>query len=133
MFRIEHLLSNWRSVIPQEIISSDGLFLRFSNMPVHLVMNMYNRYLECLYRIHGIFAFDEMWVNRVRCYLSPLVIETSDDGIDGDIDYSEIDPLPSEWSNCVQHSRLGLELSASSRETEYSVWQVLLLPLEVLD
>lgn len=122
MVRIEYLLSNWRNAIPQEIMYSDGLFRRFSYMPVHLVINMYNRYLECLYRIYGIFAFDEMWINRVRCYLSPSVIVTGDDGIDGEINHGEISPLPNEWSDCVQHTRLGLELSAFGRESEYSVW-----------
>ncbi|KAM0289086.1 hypothetical protein ACHAO9_006306 [Fusarium lateritium] len=122
LFRIENLLSNWRNSIPQALMYSDGLFRRFSHMPIHLVMNMYNRHLECLYRIHGTFAFDETWINRVRSYLSPSVIEMGDDGIDGDINHMEMASLPSEWSDCVQHARLGLELSAFGRETEYSVW-----------
>ncbi|KAF4962576.1 hypothetical protein FSARC_9354 [Fusarium sarcochroum] len=121
-FRIEHLLSNWQTGLPRDLLHPDGLSRRFSRIPVHLVMNMYNRYLECLYRIHGIFAFDETWINRVRCYLSPSVIQTGDDGVDGQIDHREITPLPSDWGDCVEQSRLGLELSAMGRETEYSVW-----------
>lgn len=121
-FHIEILLSNWRSSIPQALMTSDGIFRRLSHTPIHLMMNMYNRHLECLYRIHGVFAFDETWIDRVRCYLSPSCIEISDDGMDGEINHREISPLPDDWSNCVQHSRLGLELSAFGRETEYSVW-----------
>ncbi|KAL6901051.1 fungal-specific transcription factor domain-containing protein [Trichoderma evansii] len=122
LLRIEYLLSNWRNAIPQELKSSDSLLQRFSYLPIHLVMNMYNRHLECLYRIYGIFAFDEAWINRVRCYLSPSVIQSGDDGIDGEINHGEISQLPSKWNDCVHHSRLGLELSVFSRETEYSVW-----------
>ncbi|SCN99274.1 related to transcriptional activator Mut3p [Fusarium fujikuroi] len=120
--RIEQMLSNWRSALPQELLRSDKLFQDFSTISVHLVMNMYNRYLECLYRIHGTFAFDETWIDRARCYLSPTVIPTGDDGIDGKINQKEISPLPSAWSDCVEHSRLGLELAAFGRETEYSTW-----------
>lgn len=124
LFRIEYSLSNWRNAIPQELMISDSLFRRFSPIPIHLITNMYNRYLECLYRIYGMFAFDETWIERVRCYLTPSVIQTNDDGIDGGVNHGEISPLPSEWSDFVQHSRLGLELSAFGRETEYSVWLV---------
>ncbi|KAF5646402.1 dehydrogenase s [Fusarium tjaetaba] len=120
--RIEQLLSNWRIALPQELLRSDKLFQDFSTISFHLVMNMYNRYLECLYRIHGTFAFDEPWINRARCYISPAVIPTGDDGMDGRIDQKEISSLPSAWSDCVAHSRLGLELSAFGRETEYSTW-----------
>lgn len=125
LLRIEYLLSNWRNAIPQELKSSDSLLQQFSYLPIHLIMNMYNRHLECLYRIYGIFAFDEAWINRVRCYLSPSVIQSGDDGIDGEINHGGISPLPNEWNDCVHHSRLGLELSVFSRETEYSVWLVL--------
>jgi len=103
-------------------MTSDGIFRRLSHTPMHLMMNMYNRHLECLYRIHSVFAFDETWIDRVRCYLSPSCIEIGDDGMDGEIKHREISPLPDDWSNCVQHSRLGLELSAFGRETEYSIW-----------
>ncbi|KAM5381561.1 hypothetical protein ACJA88_004636 [Fusarium oxysporum] len=120
--RIEQLLSKWRSALPQELLRSDKLFQDYSTISVHLVMNMYNRYLECLYRIHGTFAFDETWIDRVRRYLSPAVIPTGDAGIDGRINQKEISSLPSAWSDCVEHSRLGLELSAFGRETEYSTW-----------
>lgn len=123
-FRIEYSLSNWRNAIPQELMSSDSLFRRFSPIPIHLITNMYSRFLECLYRMYGIFAFDETWIERVRCYLTPSVIQTDDDGIDSSINHGEISPLPNEWSDCVQHSRLGLELSAFGKETEYSVWLV---------
>ncbi|PNP81159.1 hypothetical protein FNYG_05626 [Fusarium nygamai] len=120
--RIEQLLSNWRSALPLELLLSDKLFQDFSTISVHLVMNMYNRYLECLYRIHGTFAFEETWIERSRCYLSPAVIPTGDDGIDGRINQKEISPLPGAWAECVEHSRLGLEMSAFGRETEYSTW-----------
>ncbi|KAJ4229171.1 hypothetical protein NW759_003893 [Fusarium solani] len=122
--RIEKMLSNWRNAIPAELMHSNGLFKRFSRMPIQLMMNMYNRHLECLYRIHGIFAFDEAWISRIRSYLSATVIELGEDGIDGEVNHSEIAPLPGEWAECVQHCRLGLELSAFGRETEYSVWWV---------
>ncbi|RSL98266.1 hypothetical protein CEP52_010423 [Fusarium oligoseptatum] len=120
--RIELMLANWRDAIPTELLHSEGLFKRFSRMPVQLMMNMYNRYLECLYRIHGIFAFDEAWINRVRGYLSPEVIKLGEDGIDGKVDHSNMPPLPDKWIEDVQYCRLGLELSAFGHETEYSVW-----------
>ncbi|KAM5349476.1 hypothetical protein ACJ41O_005981 [Fusarium nematophilum] len=122
LYGIQNMLSNWRDAIPAELMHSDGLFKRFSRMPIQLMMNMYNRHLECLYRIHGVFAFDEAWISRVRGYMSPTVIELTEDGIDGEVKHSEIIPLPGEWTECVRHCRLGLELSAFARETEYSVW-----------
>ncbi|RSM05394.1 hypothetical protein CDV31_009632 [Fusarium ambrosium] len=73
-------------------------------------------------RIHGIFAFDEAWINRVRGYLSPEVIKLGEDGIDGKVDHSNMPPLPDKWIEDVQYCRLGLELSAFGHETEYSVW-----------
>ncbi|KFH46096.1 putative transcriptional regulatory protein-like protein [Hapsidospora chrysogenum ATCC 11550] len=125
--RIERMLSDWRNGIPAELMHSDGLFRRFSRMPIQLMMNMYNRHLECLYRINGVFAFDEAWISRVRSYLSATVIELGEDGIDGEVNHSEIAPLPGEWAQCVQHCRLGFELSAFGRETEYSVCLIILL------
>ncbi|KAL2692553.1 hypothetical protein Neosp_002963 [[Neocosmospora] mangrovei] len=120
--RIELMLANWRDAIPAELLHSEGLFKRFPRMPAQMMMNMYNRYLECLYRIHGIFAFDEAWINRVRGYLSPAVIEIGEDGIDGRVDHSNMPPLPEKWMEDVQCCRLGLELSVFGHETEYSVW-----------
>ncbi|KAL6359948.1 hypothetical protein LRP88_05644 [Fusarium phalaenopsidis] len=73
-------------------------------------------------KIHGIFAFDEAWINRVRGYLSPAVIKLGEDGIDGKVDHSNMPPLPDKWREDVQCCRLGLELSALGHETEYSVW-----------
>ncbi|KAF5596434.1 transcriptional activator Mut3p [Fusarium subglutinans] len=78
--------------------------------------------LELPEPIHGTFAFDETWIDRARCYLSPAAIPTGDDGIDGRINQKEISSLPSAWTDCVELSRLGLELSAFGRETEYSTW-----------
>ena len=121
---IEQMLSSWRSSIPPELLRSDVLFKCFSPMPIHLVMNMHNRYLECLYRIRGVFAFDEAWVGRVCRYLSPAVIELGEDGVDGEVNHSEIPALPGNWTECVQKCRLGLELSAFGRETEFSIWLV---------
>lgn len=120
--RIQRSLSCWRDAIPAELFRSDRLLNLFSRMPVQLIINMHSRYLECLYRIHGIFAFDEAWISRVRCYLSPTVIEQGENGIDGEVKKSEISPLPDEWGECVQHCRLGLMLSVFGTETEYSIW-----------
>ncbi|KAJ3530324.1 hypothetical protein NM208_g9376 [Fusarium decemcellulare] len=122
MSRIDLMLAGWRDAIPAELLHFDGLFKRFSRMPVQLMMNMYNRYLECLYRIHGIFAFDETWIRRVRGYLSPAVIKLGQDGIDGEINHSNMPPLPDKWVESVRYCRFGLELSAFGHEIEYSVW-----------
>lgn len=119
---IEQMLSNWRSGIPPALLLADVLFESFDRIPIYLMMNMHNRYLECLYRINGNFAFDEAWISRVCQYLRPTVIELGEDGIDGEVDHSEIPPLPEKWAECVQQCRLGLELSAFGRETEYSIW-----------
>ncbi|KAF5624426.1 dehydrogenase s [Fusarium sp. NRRL 52700] len=120
--RIEQLISNWSSALPKEILRSDTLFQYFFTISAHPVMNMYNRYLKCLYRIHGTLAFDETKINRAQCYLSQAVIPTCDNGIDGRINQEEINSLPRAWFDCVEHSRLGLEISAFGRETEYSTW-----------
>lgn len=121
---VEQMLSGWRGSLPPDLLRSDVLFECFSPVQIHLVMNMHNRYLECLYRIRGIFAFDEVWVGRVCLYLSPTVIELGEDGVDGAVDRSEIQALPENWAECVEQCRLGLKLSAFGRETEFSVWLV---------
>ncbi|KAH7152592.1 fungal-specific transcription factor domain-containing protein, partial [Dactylonectria macrodidyma] len=120
--RVKQMICDWRNTIPTELMDSDALLKRFSRMAVQLMMNMYNRHLECVYRVHGIFAFDEAWIHRVRGYLSSSVIELRDGEINSELNHTEIAPLPGEWEACVQHCRLGLELSAFGKETEYSVW-----------
>ncbi|KAM0429229.1 hypothetical protein ACHAPT_006443 [Fusarium lateritium] len=120
--RIQLLLDNWRGTIPAELLHSGSLFERYSRTQIQLMTNLYNRYLECLYRIYGIFAFDEAWIGRVRKYLTADVITLGEDGRDGEVDHSSMSPLPDKWAECVQYCRLGLELSAFGREVEYSAW-----------
>ncbi|KAH6871637.1 hypothetical protein B0T10DRAFT_590847, partial [Thelonectria olida] len=120
--RVEQMLLTWRTGIPAELLTAEGLYRRLSPIPIHLMMNMYNRHLECLFRIHSIFSFDQDWLNRVRCYLSPMVIELREDEVDGEVIHSGLTPLPRGWTECVEYCRLSLEILTSGKQTEYSIW-----------
>ncbi|KAF7549348.1 hypothetical protein G7Z17_g6439 [Cylindrodendrum hubeiense] len=119
---VEQMLFNWRNKIPVELLSADGLSHMISQLPIHLMTSMYNRHLECLFRIHSIFSFDEAWINRVSCYFSPAVIEMREHEVDGELVHSNLTPLPNGWPECVKYCRLSLELSTLGKETEYSQW-----------
>ncbi|RWA06038.1 hypothetical protein EKO27_g9067 [Xylaria grammica] len=108
---VAQMLSEWRGTIPAELLHPGGLFQCFSGTPAFLVMDMYNRHLECLFRIHDIFSFDDSWLGRTHCYLSPAVIELGGDEVDGKLVKSGLAPLPEAWGDCIQYGRTCLELS----------------------
>ncbi|KAH7123007.1 hypothetical protein EDB81DRAFT_847312 [Dactylonectria macrodidyma] len=121
--RIAAMLYDWHRKIPQELQQADTL----GQLPpafVQTMMNMYYRHLECLFRIHSVFLFDDHWLNRVTCYLSPAVIEIGDDedAVDGEVVRANLAPLPSGWAECVEYCRLCLRLSSLCKQTEYSFW-----------
>ncbi|KAI1296962.1 fungal-specific transcription factor domain-containing protein [Xylaria venustula] len=107
--RVEKMLVEWRNKLPDELLCPRGF----------LMMDMYNRHLECLFRIHSIFYFDDAWVRRTHCYFLPSVIELGDK-VDGELMTSGLSPLPEAWEKCIENCRLCLELTASGNSTNYS-------------
>ncbi|KAK7402890.1 hypothetical protein QQX98_011375 [Neonectria punicea] len=91
-------------------------------MAIQFIVNMYFRHLECLSRIRSVFLFDESWINRVICYLSPTVIEIRDDQADGEVMRSNLPPLPSGWAECVKYCRHCVTISNLGNQTEHSFW-----------
>ncbi|KAF5555886.1 transcriptional activator Mut3p [Fusarium mexicanum] len=67
--RIEQLLSNWRSALPQELLRSDKLFQDFSTISVHFVMNMLGLELSAFGRDTEYSA----WLHAC-CNLSGLIV-----------------------------------------------------------
>ncbi|KAI0543216.1 fungal-specific transcription factor domain-containing protein [Xylaria digitata] len=118
--RIEQMLYEWRGTIPDELLHPGGLFRCFSGIPAFLMMDMHNRHLECLFRIHAIFSFDDSWIRRTHCYFSPAVIELGEDEVDGELVKSGLTPLPEVWADCIQYCRACLELFILGNFTEYS-------------
>lgn len=123
ILHIDRMLSDWRTAIPPELLQdADTLRRQFSTLPIHLMTNMYNRHLEALFRIHSIYSFDQDWINKVHCYLSPETIELRDDEIDGEVKRAGLAPLPTGWGDFVKYCRSSLQSLASGHETEYSIW-----------
>lgn len=89
-------------LLTQSLIPSD----------VDHVLHLYCRQFECLVRIHSVFTFDEVWVQRVKTYLSLDVTELDNDGQT---------PLPKAWQECVTLARLCLEILLKKRPTEYII------------
>ncbi|KAF2964368.1 hypothetical protein GQX73_g9216 [Xylaria multiplex] len=85
--RIEQMLSEWRGTIPDELLHPGG-------------------HLECLFRIHAIFSFDDSWIRRTNCYFSPTVIELGEDEVDGELVKSGLTPLPEALHICCVASSL---------------------------
>ncbi|KAH6989595.1 hypothetical protein BKA56DRAFT_476671 [Ilyonectria sp. MPI-CAGE-AT-0026] len=119
--RIEHLLYDWHKKIPQEFQDAETVG-KLPRMDIQTIMNLYYRHLECLFRIHSVFLFDDVWLNRVNCYLSPTVIEIREDEADGEVVRSNLAPLPSGWGECVKYCRYCLRLANLGKPTEYSFW-----------
>ncbi|KAI0968433.1 fungal-specific transcription factor domain-containing protein [Xylaria arbuscula] len=117
--RVEKMLVEWRNKLPAELLRSGGLLECFSGTPAFLMMDMYNRHLECLFRIHSIFSFDDSWMRRTHCYFLPTVIELGEDEVDGELVNLGLSPLPEAWADCVENCRLCLELATSDKFTEY--------------
>ncbi|XEU95867.1 hypothetical protein FSHL1_001152 [Fusarium sambucinum] len=121
MLRIEEMLVEWVQEIPVELHTAEGIRERFSPAATDLMMNLWFHHAECRIKIRSIFAFEDAWVNRVKLYLSPPVIDMSDD-VDGEVRRGDIPPLPSGWDECVIYGRVCLELLLKKRPTEYILW-----------
>ncbi|KAM0411293.1 hypothetical protein ACHAPD_009495 [Fusarium lateritium] len=121
MLRIEEMLAEWVQEIPIELRSAEGILERFSPAATDLMMNLWFHHAECWIKIRSIFTFEDAWVNRVKLYLSPPVIDMSDD-VDGEVRRGDIPPLPSGWDDCVRYGRICLELLLKKRPTEYILW-----------
>ncbi|KAF7552226.1 hypothetical protein G7Z17_g4470 [Cylindrodendrum hubeiense] len=119
--RIENMLYDWHKKIPEEFQHADTI-AQLPQMYIQILMNMYYRHLECLFRIHSVFLFDDGWMSRVNCYLSPTVIEIREDEVDGEVVRSNLAPLPSGWAACVKYCRYCLTLANLGKQTEYSFW-----------
>lgn len=123
VLHIDRMLSDWRTAIAPELLQdADTLHRQFPTLPTDLMTNMYNRHMESLFRIHSIYSFDQDWIDRVRCYLSPVTIELGDDEIDGEIKRTDLAPLPTGWGVFVKYCRSCLQSLVSGHETEYSIW-----------
>lgn len=120
--RVEQMLVTWRAGIPAELLTAEGLSRRLSRMATQLMMKMHNRYLECRFRIRSIHSFNQDWLDRVRCYLSPIVIELREDEVDGEVIRSDLASLPRGWTECVELCRTTLKLLTSGKQTDYSIW-----------
>ncbi|CEF83107.1 unnamed protein product [Fusarium graminearum] len=121
ILRIEEMLAEWVQEIPEELHTAEGIRERLSPAATDLMMNLWFHHAECRIKIRSIFTFEDAWVNRVRLYLSPAVIDMSDN-IGGEVGRGDIPPLPSGWDECVGYGRVCLELLLKKRPTEYILW-----------
>ncbi|KAF5609924.1 transcriptional activator Mut3p [Fusarium subglutinans] len=120
---IEELLKDWVDEIPPELRTREGIDKRLSVslLARDMMTNLWSRHIETRIKIHSIFTFEDTWINRVRRYLSPAVIDISDD-VDGEVKRADLTPLPAGWDECVGNARVCLELISSSKLTEYILW-----------
>ncbi|VUC37382.1 unnamed protein product [Clonostachys rosea] len=118
--RIDDMLRTWRESVPDGLLTADGLRRRLNDGDIQIMTNLLNRHLECIFRLHSMYSFETAWLNRVRCYLSPCVIELRDD-MDGELVHCNLAPLPGEWEECVRYCRLSLELLGMGKETEHAM------------
>jgi hypothetical protein len=121
ILRIEEMLVEWAQEIPLQLHTAEGIRERFSPAATDLMMNLWFHHAECWIKIRSIFTFEDAWINRVKLYLSPSVIDMSDD-VDGEARRGDIPPLPSGWDECVGYGRVCLELLLKKRTTEYTLW-----------
>jgi len=124
MIRIEEMLAEWVQEIPTELHTAEGIRLRLSPVASDLMMNLWFHHAECRIKIRSIFTFEDSWVNRVKLYLIPSVVDVVDvgDGVDGVVRRGDIPPLPSGWNDCVRYARVCLELLLKRKPTEYILW-----------
>ncbi|KAG4285851.1 hypothetical protein FPRO06_07111 [Fusarium proliferatum] len=115
---IEELLKEWVEEIPPVLHTTEGINKTLSPLARVMMTNLWSRHIETRIKIHSIFTFEDTWINRVRRYLSPAVIDISDD-IDGEVKRADLTPLPAGWGECVGNARVCLELISSAKLTEY--------------
>ncbi|KAF5568586.1 transcriptional activator Mut3p [Fusarium napiforme] len=101
---IEELLKEWVDEIPPELRTTEGIDKRLSPFARDMMTNLWSRHIEARIKIHSIFTFEDTWINRVRRYLSPAVIDISDD-VDGEVKRADLTPLPAGWDECVGNAR----------------------------
>ncbi|KAF5709905.1 transcriptional activator Mut3p [Fusarium mundagurra] len=116
--QIEELLQEWVDEVPPELHTAEGIDKRTSPLARDMMTNLWSRHIETRVKIHSIFTFEDTWINRVRRYLSPAVIDISDD-VDGEVKRADLTPLPAGWDECVSNARVCLELISSAKLTEY--------------
>ena len=121
IIRIEEMLAEWVREIPTELHTAEGIRLRLSPAASDLMMNLWFHHTECRIKVRSIFTFEDSWVNRVRLYLTPSVVDLSD-GVDGLVRRGDIPPLPSGWDECVRYARVCLELLLKRQPNEYILW-----------
>ncbi|KAF5580170.1 transcriptional activator Mut3p [Fusarium pseudoanthophilum] len=118
---IEELLKEWVDEIPPELRTTEGIDEKLSPLARDMMTNLWSRHIETRIKVHSIFTFEDTWINRVRRYLSPTVIDISDD-VDGEVKRADLTPLPAGWDECVGNARVCLELTSSTKLTEYILW-----------
>ncbi|KAG5816534.1 hypothetical protein H9Q74_000856 [Fusarium xylarioides] len=101
---IEELLKEWVDEIPFELRTTEGIDKTLSPLARDMMTNLWSRHIETRIKIHSIFTFEDTWINRVRRYLSPAVIDISDD-VDGEVKRADLTPLPAGWDECVGYAR----------------------------
>lgn len=121
ILRIEEMLADWVKEIPVELHTAEGIRQRLSPAASDLMMNLWFHHAECRIKIRSIFTFEDAWVNRVKRYLTPAVIDLSD-GVDRVVRRGDIPPLPSGWNECVGYARVCLQLLMKRKATEYILW-----------
>ncbi|KAF5625676.1 transcriptional activator Mut3p [Fusarium sp. NRRL 52700] len=118
---IEELLKEWVDEIPLELRTTEGIDKSLTPLARNMMTSLWSRHIETRIKVHSIFTFEDTWVNRVRLYLSPAVIDISHN-VDGEVKRADLTPLPAGWDDCVGNSRVCLELISSTKLTEYILW-----------
>lgn len=119
--RIEDMLEEWTREIPVELHTAEGIEKRLPPISRDLMMSLWFHHAECRIKIRSIFTFEDAWITRVRRYLFPTLIDVSDD-IVGKVRRGDLPPLPPKWSQCVEYSRICMELLIARRPSEYIIW-----------
>lgn len=119
--RIEDMLEEWTREIPIELHTAEGIEKRLPPISRDLMMSLWFHHAECRVKIRSIFTFEDAWITRVRRYLFPTLIDVSDD-IVGKVRRGDLPPLPPKWSQCVEYSRICMELLIARQPSEYIIW-----------
>ncbi|KAM0355186.1 hypothetical protein ACHAPU_001051 [Fusarium lateritium] len=117
--RIEDMLKEWAREIPAELHTAEGIEKRVSPIARDLMMTLWFRHAECRVKIRSIFTLEDAWMTRVRRYLSPSVIDVSDEAV---VRRGDLPPLPPGWDECVGYSRICMGLIIEKQPTEYILW-----------
>ncbi|KAF5677361.1 omega-6 fatty acid desaturase (delta-12 desaturase) [Fusarium heterosporum] len=117
--RIEDTLKEWAREIPAELHTAEDIDKRLSPIARDLMMTLWFRHAECRVKVRSIFTLEDAWITRVRRYLTPAVIDVGDEAV---VRRENFPPLPPGWDECVEYSRICMELIIKKQPTEYMLW-----------